>query len=1051
MDLFKNLNDKQKEAVKHTKGPLLILAGAGSGKTKTLTHRIAYILDQGLATEGDILAVTFTNKAAGEMRQRVAALCGENQNNRSFMPFLGTFHGICVRILRQEAENIGLSRQFVIFDSSDSLQAIKQVMRGMGIDEKRFNPNAIKSFISSAKNELIDSDSYPSLTSGPLQEVAAEVYPAYQRLLAQAQALDFDDLLLKTVRMFETNPETLQRWRDRFKYILVDEYQDTNHAQYQFVKLLAKTHKNICVVGDDWQCLHPDSLVETDSGSIKIKDVGRGDIVRSSSGYGKSEYFKVERKRKFNYKGELVHIKTASGKQIYCTPNHILFSRWDKTDNFFVYLMFSREKGYRIGIAKGTRYDGKKNDIGLRVRANQERAERMWVLKICSSKEEAAYNELRFSYKYNIPMLVFRAGSYSSTSISQEYIDAIYQEIDTHSGADNLMRDLDIKFDYPHFIPQATTRNQTKRINLNVVLFGDKRQTSQSPWSASRISINTADKSDLNIIEESGYTVRSGRADTYRTEIHHLDYGKIESIVDRLQSVDSDKMIINKYAFITNNKFIFTPASHIHPDMYVPIIDRGVVKEDKVIEVNRQYYMGPVYDLDVENVHNYSASGIVVHNSVYSWRGANFRNILDFERDYPNAKVVKLEQNYRSTKSILTAAQSVISKNQNRSDKNLWTDGEDGRQVEVTQVSNELEEAEAIMRYVKSSSHSLSDIAVLYRTNAQSRALEEVCIRYGVPYQIVGGVRFYERKEIKDMLAYLRFIYQPNDRVSFERIINLPPRGIGDRSLQQFFSWQQERGITLDQALIDVNECQDLSSRAINAFASFARLINGAKEQSMTPSELVEYLLKKTGYQEYIDDGSIQAAERLENIKELVTVTREFSEVGEFLEEVALISDLDGMKETSDTLTLMTLHAAKGLEFPVVFIVGLEEGVFPHSRSLFEPEQMEEERRLMYVGMTRAMEELYLLHARSRMLYGQSNSNPPARFIAEIGGVSTTDSAVSTAGIGAGSIDIDDMVKHPVFGEGLVIAVEGDEAIISFKKVGNKKLTLTYAPLERIE
>ncbi|MEX0934308.1 MAG: UvrD-helicase domain-containing protein [Candidatus Saccharimonadales bacterium] len=690
MDLFKNLNDKQKEAVKHTKGPLLILAGAGSGKTKTLTHRIAYILDQGLATEGDILAVTFTNKAAGEMRQRVAALCGENQNNRSFMPFLGTFHGICVRILRQEAENIGLSRQFVIFDSSDSLQAIKQVMRGMGIDEKRFNPNAIKSFISSAKNELIDSDSYPSLTSGPLQEVAAEVYPAYQRLLAQAQALDFDDLLFKTVNMFEANPEILQRWRDRFKYILVDEYQDTNHAQYQFVKLLAETHKNICVVGDDWQ-------------------------------------------------------------------------------------------------------------------------------------------------------------------------------------------------------------------------------------------------------------------------------------------------------------------------------------------------------------------------SVYSWRGANFRNILDFERDYPDAKVVKLEQNYRSTKSILTAAQSVISKNQDRSDKHLWTDGEDGKQVEVTQVANELEEAEAIMRYVKSSSYSLSDIAVLYRTNAQSRALEEVCIRYGVPYQIVGGVRFYERKEIKDMLAYLRFIYQPNDRVSFERIINLPPRGIGDRSLQQFFSWQQERGITLDQALIDINESPGLSSRAINAFASFARLINGAKEQSMTPSELVEYLLKKTGYQEYIDDGSIQAAERLENIKELATVTREFSEIGEFLEEVALISDLDGMKETSDTLTLMTLHAAKGLEFPVVFIVGLEEGVFPHSRSLFEPEQMEEERRLMYVGMTRAMEELYLLHARSRMLYGQSNSNPPARFIAEIGGVSTTDSTVSTTGIGAGSIDVDDMVKHPVFGEGLVIAVEGDEAIVSFKKVGNKKLTLTYAPLERLE
>ncbi len=695
MDLFKNLNEKQKEATEQTDGPLLILAGAGSGKTKTLTHRIAYLLDKKLATEWDILAVTFTNKAAGEMRARVAALMGENENNRSFMPFLGTFHSICVRILRDEADNIGLSRQFVIFDSGDSLQAIKRVMRNMGVDEKRFNPNAVKALISSAKNELVDSDSYPSLTSGPLQELAAEIYPSYQRLLSQAQALDFDDLLFMTVKTFEDNPKILKKWQDRFKYILVDEYQDTNHAQYQLVKLLADKHKNICVVGDDWQ-------------------------------------------------------------------------------------------------------------------------------------------------------------------------------------------------------------------------------------------------------------------------------------------------------------------------------------------------------------------------AIYSWRNANFRNILDFERDYPNAKVVKLEQNYRSTKPILEAAQSVISKNQNRSDKKLWTEVEAGRDVEVTQVDNELEEAESIIRYAKSTTRPLSDIAVLYRTNAQSRAIEEVCIRYGVAYQIVGGVRFYDRKEIKDILAYLRFIYQPNDRVSFERIINLPTRGIGDKSLGDFMSWQESRGISLGQALQDVEECSSLSPRAINAFNSFNRLISGAREQNLTPPELIEYLIKRSGYKEYIDDGSIQAAEKLENLDELVTVAKEFSDLDTFLEDVALITDMDSLKEGQSAITLMTLHAAKGLEFPVVFIVGLEEGVFPHSRSLFDVEEMEEERRLMYVGMTRAQEELYLLHARSRMLYGQSNSNPPARFIAEIGSIGSGNSqdGLATATLTANtidSIDVDDLVKHPVFGEGIVVAAEGDEVIVAFKKIGNKKLSLAYAPLERVE
>ncbi|MEX0748817.1 MAG: UvrD-helicase domain-containing protein [Candidatus Saccharimonadales bacterium] len=688
MNLIDDLNPNQRAAVEHIDGPLLILAGAGSGKTKTLTHRIAHMIETKAATQWEILAVTFTNKAAGEMRARVAGLCSENPNNRSFMPFLGTFHSICVRILREEAENIGLARQFVIFDAGDSLQAVKQAMRQRQVDEKRYNPRAIRGLISSAKNELVDSEQYKALTSGDLQSVAAEVYPIYQRLLNEAEALDFDDLLARTVRMFESKPEILKRWQQKFRYIMIDEYQDTNHAQYRFAKLLADKHHNLCVVGDDWQ-------------------------------------------------------------------------------------------------------------------------------------------------------------------------------------------------------------------------------------------------------------------------------------------------------------------------------------------------------------------------SIYSWRGANFRNILDFERDYPQAKVVKLEQNYRSTQAILTAAQAVIAKNQTRSKKELWTEGNSGIPVQVEQAPNELAEAEIVMRYAKSTTRPLSDIAVLYRTNAQSRALEEVCIRYGVPYQIVGGVRFYERREIKDILAYLRLIYQPNDRVSFERVINLPPRGIGARSLEQFFAWQSEQGFPLQVALSRIDECEVLTARAANAFAKFRDLLEVVRATELVPAELIELVLNKSGYIDYINDDTIQAAERIENVQELVSVAREFPDLDHFLEEVALIADIDGLDDERSGITLMTLHAAKGLEFPVVFIVGLEEGVFPHSRSIFDAEQMEEERRLMYVGMTRAMEELHLLHSRTRMLFGQTSSNPPARFLAEIDAENVVHDAAPK--MSSADIDVDVGVRHPVFGEGLVVAIEGDEVIVAFARIGNKKLSLTYAPLEKLE
>ncbi|HEX3081986.1 MAG TPA: 3'-5' exonuclease, partial [Candidatus Saccharimonadia bacterium] len=528
--------------------------------------------------------------------------------------------------------------------------------------------------------------------------------------------------------------------------------------------------------------------------------------------------------------------------------------------------------------------------------------------------------------------------------------------------------------------------------------------------------------------------------------------------------------------------------------------------------------------------------------SIYSWRGANFQNILDFEKDYPEATVVKLEQNYRSTKRILDAAHAIITKNRVRSDKKLWTDRGDGEGISVINVYNEVQEAETIVARVqdlrRSEQRELYDFAVLYRTNAQSRSLEEGFLRAGLPYKIVGGTRFYERKEIKDALAYLRFIYQPDDPVSFGRIINLPARGLGEVTLERLEAWRRaqrvssadgiaendpaeqagagsvaegsEQGdsvlrreagafeantgrvMSLLEACRGADRVPGLQTKAVNALQQFALLIDGLREEAKTRAvgPLLELVLKRSGYIAFLDDGSIQAADRIENVKELLSVAADYNELNleAFLEEIALIADIDNYSQESNAVTLMTLHAAKGLEFPVVFMPGLEEGIFPHSRSLFDADQMEEERRLCYVGMTRARERLILLYANTRLLYGATNHNPPSRFLLEIpphlqdGGSEwgnarglTTAAAGHAAGAGSWTpqpmhaaavsresaeahreamlgLDLGpgDRIRHAKFGEGIVAAVSGDEVTAVFEGFGQKRLSLSFAPIEKI-
>ncbi len=1065
MDLLHELNEPQRAAVEAVDGPVLMLAGAGSGKTKALTHRIAYLVAQKQVSPTDILAVTFTNKAAGEMRSRVLQLLGQNPANRSFLPFMGTFHSICVRLLKREAAEAKLPANFVIFDSQDSLSAIKQAMRGLGVSEKEFAPRMIQGLISSAKNELIGPKSYADLASGQAGQVAAKVYPAYQRLLKEAAAFDFDDLIFETVKMLRNYPDILKKYQQQFRYIMIDEYQDTNGAQYQLTKLLAAEHHNICVVGDDWQCFPEGTKITTSDGLQEIQGIKPGQVIRSAAGYGKTTTFNVVKNRKFAYEGDLVHIVTASGKELSVTPNHIMFARWTATDAYFVYLMYVEGTGYRVGITQGSRFDGKRHDVGLRIRANQERADKMWVLAICDSRSDAQYHEALYSYKYGIPAARFRVGAAKANRMSQKQLDMLHSQLDTDARASKLMADLGIHPDYPHFVPQATTRNKQKRLVFNMVLFGDRRFSASSPWSASRLSINTSDRKDMMVLNKLGIATRRGRAGTYRGEMHNLDYGKLEQLVQKVNDVSRPNYQIYKYAYMTENKYMYLPSSQIHTGMTLPVHDNGGIVDDLVVAVTRRPYKGDVYDLDIEKVHNYVANNVVVHNSIYSWRGANFQNILNFEKDYPETQVIKLEQNYRSTKTILDAAHSVISKNEVRSDKQLWTDNDHGAKVVVRQAFNELHEGELIIRDIdeaRRNGRNFRDCAVLYRTNAQSRSLEEAFLRARMPYKIIGGTRFYERKEIKDALAYLRLIYQPDDRISFERVVNVPARGLGTKSLERLADFSRQEAIGIMEAAARANDIPGLTGRAQVSLASFAHLIASLRiaSEQKTISELVELMLKKSGYLDFLDDRSIQAEDRIENVKELISVAQQFDTVGlaGFLEEIALIADIDNYSTETDAVTLMTLHAAKGLEFPVVFMPGMEEGIFPHSRTQFSQSELEEERRLCYVGMTRAREQLTLLHASSRLIYGTTQHNPPSRFILDVPSELLSDGAPeSPSSFGQLreptfvhlELEPGDEIEHAKFGRGIVSQVDGDEIVATFRGVGAKKLSLAFAPITK--
>ncbi len=714
-------------------------------------------------------------------------------------------------------------------------------------------------------------------------EVVGRMYQRYQHLLAENNAADFDDLIMATARLLRENQDVLERYQNRYAYLHVDEFQDTNIAQYVLMKLLADKYQNLFCVGDEDQCLPAGTKIETPDGAKPIEKIRIGDSITAGAGRGYTMTIGVENIHRRKYQGPLIEIHTQRGYTLRVTPNHILFARLGISDQIhYVYLMYRADRGYRVGIAFGTRSDGKQLFTGLAIRCRQEHADKVWILRVCHSQSDAKYWEQHFAVKYGIPTTLFH-GVGRGLALSEEQIAHLYETLDTAPRAGQLMADLQLFPEFPHFRPKAVMRGPViDRKIINFKLFGDSRWTETSPWGAHRVSINTTDLKLKKQLSLAGYHTRAGRRKTWRVESSNLDYDAAEDFV-RTLAQSSGNVEIYRSAFLSNTQsaggmtlpFDFQPASHIHPTMIIPVCEDGKIIDDVVVSVDSRKHDSFVYDLDIPKVHNYIANGIVVHNSIYGWRGADYRNVLRFSEDFPNAQVKLLEQNYRSTQTILDVAQSVIQKNKSRHVKELWTENPPGIPITVLEMYDQDEEAQFIVDEIARLTRQglrPGECAVFYRTNAQSRAMEAAFTRRGMPYQIVGSLRFYQRREVKDILAYLRLCANPNDSVAFNRVLNVPPRGIGKNTMDHLARWAQKLNMspyqilqllktTDDTALIPSDAFDARSRKSLGAFVSLLDAVIAAKADRKL-SELVDFVLQRIVYEDYIVDGTSEAEDR---------------------------------------------------------------------------------------------------------------------------------------------------------------------------------------------
>ncbi|MCW5775381.1 MAG: UvrD-helicase domain-containing protein [Phycisphaeraceae bacterium] len=1147
--LLNDLTEPQCRAVTTTEGPLLVLAAAGSGKTRVITRRIAYLVGCGVPA-WSILALTFTNRAAGEMRERVLAMLnptGDTEGpaaRRVRGLTVTTFHALCARLLRRYAEtartegvDLGIGHDFTIYDAADQNALMKKVIASINLSTTNWSPAAMLAAIGRAKNRLQTADAFAAEAGDFAAKTTAKVYKAYEKALRAANAVDFDDLLLLTAIMLTRSKAVREDCRARWQYLLIDEYQDTNHAQFVIASLLAGgsdgvARPNVCVVGDPDQCLPPGTPILTPNGSRAIETIAEGSDVEAATGWGRRSAMPVDRVMSRRYRGTLVRITTEGGHAVRATPNHVMFARLRADSNLhYTYLMWKRGVGYRIGTTRGVRASKDREILsGLQVRANQEVADAMWVLHSARTSAESKYYEQYYSVKYGIPTTVFFVRG-RRMDLTQEHVDRLYSTLDTEANALRLMHDLALDARFPHHRPGAVTRHggtngqPWSRKHVLVTVFGDPRPKSIRPWHEHRVQIVSSDE-HLRKVAAPSFPVRDGTRGTWRIETSRKDYDAAFRLADEIRALASDIEVVSRARLTPDKAFHFMPASHVHPGMVVPVHRNGEIVEDIVASVEREEYDGPVFDLSVPHARNYVAGGIVVHNSIYSWRGADITNILEFEEHYPDAAVIMLGENFRSTAPILGAADSVIRRNRMRKPKDLFTSRPGGEPVTVAFCEDEHDEANLVVdwfRRLREEGLAWRDMAVLYRTNALSRVLEDTLRAAAAPYVVARGTAFYQREEVKHSLAYLRVVANPADDVSLSRIVNVPTRGIGGATLAAVEAQAARAGTPLIDAMRRADSIPGLSTRANAALRRFVATLDGwtgggtflGQSVAGSLSELVERVIKESGleamYVKQADSGTETDRERLDNLAEVVSSAADFeadydpeadpttfpgpraATDGEkasappllallraYLERVSLVADADAVDPAQGAVTLMTLHAAKGLEYPAIAIIGLEEGCLPHARAWESESDLEEERRLFFVGMTRAMRRLQITSARTRTLRGRTERTIPSRFLDEIDTAHVrivelaeahehddnldhdprTHHPASTASTSRGRLGQAKeafppgcRVRHPQFGVGTVLGLDGGTSIrvrVRFGQVGDKTLILEYARLQRL-
>ncbi|RKZ47356.1 MAG: hypothetical protein DRQ58_06875 [Gammaproteobacteria bacterium] len=1073
------LNESQREAVAAPAGNIMVLAGAGSGKTRVLVHRIAWYIQTKQSSPFGILAVTFTNKAAAEMRSRIETLLDAPAGGM----WVGTFHGLTHRILRAHWQEAGLPQNFTILDSDDQYRTIRRLLRSMEIDESNCPPREVQWFINARKDDGLRPQHIDDHGDHTLHQMI-RIYQAYEDVCNRSGVVDFAELLLRAHELFRDNKSILDQYRDRFRFVLVDEFQDTNSLQYAWLRLLVGDKGSLFAVGDDDQCLDRGTMVTMGDGSYKpIHKISVDDQVLSSFGAGDFRPARVTDCFKRQRKGMMVKLYLRSGKIIKSTPEHTHFAGYclgETPQTYFLYMMYKAGVGYRLGTSQVYTKGRAKPQLGFKQRSIQEHADALWIIRTHASENEARADETITSLKYGLPTLPFtaRKGKARNGLVHDvNYISRVFQSLDTETSGQRLLEDVGLDLNRPHHMPQA--RNSNRR-SVVITLCGDRRGSNPMH----RISMVGVNEHDKHTLQSLGLSVRQAKkgSKSWRFETVRSDFGEVMDIANRIRKALDTKMVLNGHMLKVSLPFI--NALSIRQGMVMASSDGSFDVIEKIKYEKADTF---VYDINVDRTHNFVANGVVTHNSIYSWRGARVENMQQFKKDFSDPLLVKLEQNYRSTANILNAANALITNNSSRLGKELWTDGDSGEKIAIYNGYNEHDEARYVVEQISSwqaKTGHYNDSAVLYRVSAQSRVIEEGLMRASIPYRVYGGMRFYERAEIKDALAYVRLSTFQDDDVSFERIVNTPTRGIGQRTVEELRSISRQEKCSLWQAAQNILTDKLLSARALNALEGFMQLITHMGHNKGLPlDEIVDNVIKASGLiDHYRKEKGERGLARIENMEELVNAAGEFNTdedemlqdmepLQAFLAHAALESGETQAGEHTDCVNLMTLHSAKGLEFPNVYLIGMEEGLFPHQRSMEDLSQLEEERRLCYVGITRAEKALTMVYTQHRRLHGQDYYPQPSRFISELpeelvnevrmGGsiaepmfARTRQGGVVSEGYdtSSGVYTLGQRVSHAKFGEGIILNLEGSGGTtrvqVNFEEAGSKWLVAEYANLE---